>query len=137
MRFRSKIDAFYYFMSALITAGTAFLFFMFRPGRMMLLASALFFAALDLFLIIPILLNTYYTVTEDTLKIRCWICTNKKIPLKDITSIIATSDPSSGPALSGNRLKITYNVGEKELSVLVSPLDKQGFINSINEKKQA
>lgn len=74
-----------------------------------------------------LLRTTNYTVSSNHLRIRFgpfkW-----KIALDSITSVQASSDLRSGPALSLDRLEIKYGDGK---SVVVSPVDKAGFRQAI------
>lgn len=75
---------------------------------------------------------TFYILTDTVLKVRggffMW-----KIPLNKIDSITATKNPLSAPALSLDRLQITY--GNKFM--LISPIDKDAFIKQITNKNPA
>ena len=88
-------------------------------------------------LIIPVLttvfiahmfLTTYYTVEGDVLQVRCGFLMNMKISIATITRIKETSDPTSAPATSLDRLRIEYGKGK---TVLISPKEKQAFIDCI------
>ncbi|UTA47825.1 PH domain-containing protein [Simiduia sp. 21SJ11W-1] len=46
----------------------------------------------------------------------------------DITAITPTNTPLSGPALSFDKLQLTYNNGK---CLLISPADKAGFLAAI------
>jgi Bacterial PH domain len=51
-----------------------------------------------------------------------------KVPIADITSITATSNPLSGPALSLDRLRIEYGRGS---AIMISPRNKDQFLREI------
>jgi len=51
-----------------------------------------------------------------------------RIPLAEITGLESTQDPLSSPALSFDRLRITYGPG-KEL--MISPNDKEAFLQAL------
>lgn len=74
------------------------------------------------------LMWTYYSVEGPTLKIVCGVF-RMRIPIDQITSIKATRNPLSSPALSLDRLRITY--GPKNRKVMVSPADKAGFLRAL------
>lgn len=57
-----------------------------------------------------------------------------KIKVSDIQSVTPTSSILSSPALSLDRLLIKYK-SYKQKSVMVSPLDKDGFIKEIERRK--
>ena len=64
-----------------------------------------------------------YTLTEDTLNVRCGLF-SKTIALKDVVSAELSSSWLSGPALSLRRVRIRTS----KKSVLVSPVDREQFI---------
>jgi hypothetical protein len=78
-----------------------------------------------------LLVATQYTVNEEVLKIKSgpfkWL-----VPLAAITSVKDTCNPLSSPALSLDRLEISYEKGKK---VMVSPIDKKLFRDSIGHPK--
>lgn len=51
----------------------------------------------------------------------------RRIPLEAITEVTPTRNPLSSPALSLDRLRVTYGAGLFR-SVLISPADKRGFL---------
>lgn len=74
-----------------------------------------------------LIVSLRYLIDEKMLKIICgpfrW-----SIELSSIKSVEPSSDMASGPALSLDRLLIVYGAGKV---VLVSPLDKEGFISAL------
>ena len=82
-----------------------------------------------LFLLFSVFRGTYYVVENDELRVVSgpfrW-----RIPLADITGVEATRNPLSSPALSMDRLKVSYG---KRKFVLVSPEDKTGFIRALRQ----
>jgi hypothetical protein len=91
------------------------------PG-LLLLAAAVFVAWL--------MRSTYYIVDESTLLVCCgpfrWT-----IALGEIESITPTHNPLSSPALSLDRLWIAYRRHGRKRAVMISPLDKDGFLSAI------
>jgi len=87
-------------------------------------------AVLSLALPVWVLLSTKYSVSENTLIIRSgpmsW-----SVPVKKITSVQATRNAASSPALSLDRLLINYS-GDK--SVMVSPKDRAVFLDAIGQE---
>ena len=95
------------------------------------------FDPVSIFIFVPVVafvawiwFGTGYRVTDDELKIKSGPI-RQTIPLEKITSIESTRNPISSPALSMDRLEIKY--GEGKLAI-ISPLDKEGFINLIIRK---
>lgn len=74
--------------------------------------------------------GTGYRVTDDELNIKSGPI-RQTIPLKEITKIESTRNPISSPALSLDRLEIKYGEGNV---AIISPQDKEGFINLIVSK---
>jgi hypothetical protein len=70
---------------------------------------------------------TYYRLDDQNLTVRCgpfrW-----RIALTEISAVSATRDPSSGPALSLDRLRVEYGGGR---AILISPRDASGFLDDL------
>lgn len=77
-------------------------------------------------------LTTYYIIDGKTLKIKCGFLCNKSVDIGSIRKITETNNPISSPATSLGRLEIKYN---KYDSVIISPKDKNDFINSLIKLK--
>ena len=80
-------------------------------------------------LILPLvsLLSTRYVIEGQQLVVRSGLF-KWRIPINEISDITPTSDPIASPALSLDRLRITY---AKTKTVLVSPRDKDAFLAQI------
>lgn len=78
--------------------------------------------------IAPMFFGTSYTITGNNLEIRCGLFYYKKIAIAQIYKIRASRSWLSAPAVSLDRLEIFY---DKYDSVLISPKDKQRFINEL------
>jgi len=82
---------------------------------------------LVILLLFSILVRTHYTVADGELRIVSgpfkWTIT-----LTDITSIEPSRNLLSSPALSIDRLKVSYG---KRKFVLISPADKAGFLAAV------
>ena len=78
-------------------------------------------------LMVWLLLGTHYTVDRGIIRIVSgpfrW-----KVPIDEITSVRATRNPLSSPALSMDRLSIRYG---KRRRIMISPADKAGFLKAI------
>lgn len=78
-------------------------------------------------LIVSTLLRTHYTVSDGRVRVVCgpfaW-----NISISEITDISETHSPLSSPALSLDRLKISYGRNKR---IMVSPADKRGFLKAI------
>ena len=82
-------------------------------------------------LILSVLMGTNYTVADGKIRIVSgpfrWT-----VRVAEILDIQDSRNPLSSPALSLDRLKITYGHGKY---VLVSPADKDGFLKAIEREK--
>ncbi len=86
-------------------------------------------------IILPVILfvvhmfaTTNYTINGNSLIVKCGFLFNKTIDINTIKKISETNNPLSSPATSIDRLEITYG---KYDSVIISPKQKQDFINDI------
>ncbi|ALC91608.1 hypothetical protein AM500_18820 [Bacillus sp. FJAT-18017] len=77
--------------------------------------------------------TTGYKVSEETLIIQ-YGPIKKKIPIKDIRRIRKSKNPLSAPALSLDRLEISYGSGYGFGMALISPKDKQSFVSLLKSK---
>lgn len=73
-------------------------------------------------------MRTHYTIDGDLLKIKCGFLYSKQIEISKIKRISETNNALSAPAISLDRLEITYN---KFDDILISPKKKQEFISDI------
>ena len=78
--------------------------------------------------IAPIFFATSYTIIGNNLEIRCGFFYYKKIAIAKIYKIRSSRSWQSSPAVSLDRLELFY---DKYDSVLISPKDKQRFINEL------
>lgn len=76
--------------------------------------------------IVHMFATTYYQIDNETLKIHCGFFFDKSIDIGTIKEIKETRNPISSPATSLDRILISYN---KFDTVIISPRDKEGFIN--------
>ena len=86
----------------------------------------------SLVILLPSYFYTYYQVDDHQLLVKSGLF-SWKIPLSEIESIEPTHSFLSAPALSLDRLAIHYGDGNR---VVVSPKDKQGFINAIGQLQE-
>lgn len=125
-RFRSKIDAWL----ALLVAGGVGAMWLSVVGRIW---AGRPIDALDV--IVPLLATafmvwvftaTYYVITADALIVHAGPI-RRTVRLQSIQRLRATHSPLSSPALSLDRIEVTY--GSKR--ILVSPRDKRGFVSAV------
>ncbi|MFA6767696.1 MAG: PH domain-containing protein [Parabacteroides sp.] len=120
--FKSKVSWWYHLLILLIAAGCVASILRSRIDAMII-------CLLIAMLVIHILLNTWYKITEDGMLVaHCSIFPEKKIAISEITALGSTVMPISSYALSLNRLIIYKN---DKYWLLISPVDKKDFINQL------
>lgn len=82
--------------------------------------------------ILWILFGTRYVVDQGTLVIRCGPF-RQRLRISGIESVEPTRSPLSSPALSLDRLRITYAGGKR---VMVSPADQERFRSAIGHTER-
>lgn len=127
MIFKSAVDSWFYAaIGLLILLGIISLWPIIRMGNSSSIVLSIGTLLLTLGLSIW-LLRTEYRISNSTLLIRSgpfrWT-----IPIEEIQSIEPSQSVLSSPALSLNRLKITYGAGKK---VLVSPKRREQFLQAL------
>jgi len=126
--YRSKVDTWL----GLILGGTpvALVFVAWKlvhapvPGRWLLVIPVVL---LGVCLPLSILIATTYRITDEFLVIRSGLL-KWEISLHEISHVAPTNEPTSGPALSTDRIRIEY--GPRK-SVLVSPVNKEEFLHDL------
>lgn len=133
VKFPSKIDGWLipFLVIAIAGALVALIAVMITPTPWPVRVLTAVVTVLVLFLVFSVFRNTCYIVEHDELRVVSgpfrW-----RIPIDDITGIEATRNPLSSPALSMDRLKVSYG---KRKFVLVSPEDKEGFIRALQARR--
>ena len=74
--------------------------------------------------------TTDYRIENGTLHIRSAFI-HWTVEIREIVSIVPTRNPLSSPALSLDRLQISYRKNGRARVILVSPEDKRGFIDAL------
>jgi len=134
LKFRSKIDWWLLLIFIVITANIVIKIY--EANHHYSLASNfphLIIYSLVIFIIWLPIFNTYYVVENDTLVIKSLVF-RWKININDITQIEPTHNPLSSPALSLDRLKIYYMKNGKIATVMISPKNKEAFLQAINKR---
>jgi membrane protein YdbS with pleckstrin-like domain len=131
MRFKSKVDSWLVVvvivtgLAALAAGGVAF-----REGAPGSLLTLLVVVALVIALPVSLLAATHYTFEGDALRIRSgpfrW-----SISLAEIRGVQSTRNPLSSPALSLDRLRITYGPGK---FIMISPENQDGFLRELAKR---
>lgn len=73
---------------------------------------------------------TYYIISEKELIINCGLFYRKTIAVADIERILPIKSMESAPALSFDRLEISFGNKQK---VLISPMEQRNFTNRLQE----
>lgn len=94
---------------------------------------AAFIAGIGVTLPLLALVSTRYVVHDHQLVVYSGVF-KWRIPIGDIPDITPTHDPTASPALSLDRLRITYGNSK---SVLVSPRDKGCFLRQIESLRRS
>lgn len=80
-------------------------------------------------LIMYLLYDTNYTISQGNLKVHSGFIVNKNIPISEIISIKKTDSILSAPAASlTDRIEVFYGNSK---SIVISPKDKQGFVDEL------
>ncbi len=130
MTFRSKVDWWYY---AIIIASAGSLgygtYAVIETGVTSMLWFMAIISVFAVGLPVWLLFGTNYTVTEETLIVRSgpfrW-----RVERNSIRSLQPCRSPLSGPALSLDRVEVSYGNGQ---SLLISPADIPNFMKAIQE----
>jgi len=134
LKFRSKIDWWLLLIFIVITANIVIKIY--EANHHYSLASNfphLIIYSLVIFIIWLPIFNTYYVVENGTLVIKSLVF-RWEININDITQIEPTHNPLSSPALSLDRLKIYYMKNGKIATVMISPKNKEAFLQAINKR---
>ena len=106
-----------------------------RNGRLDSIIVAIFTAAIFVG-VVWMQFATYYRVDDDALFVRCgplhWT-----IPISSIIDMTATDDPTSGPALSLQRVRVEFTKNGEKDEILISPEDREGFMREVRARKSS
>jgi len=73
---------------------------------------------------------TSYEITADRLRIRCGP-SRMAIPCETVLRITPSTDRRNAPALSFDRLQVDYDQGKRRRSVLISPVNRNQFLEHL------
>ncbi len=80
-----------------------------------------------------VLRNTHYTIDEGNLTVVAGRFHKVQIPISNIHKLTPSRDPSKAPANSMDRLSIRYTKDGKKKEVLVSPENKEEFMQALKD----
>ncbi len=83
-----------------------------------------------------LLLPCRYTLADDHLHIRCGLI-RQRITYRDITGIAPSRNILSAPALSLHRVKVSYRRGRGQGFQLVSPRERERFMQALQQRVDA
>ena len=78
--------------------------------------------------ILHLFLNTNYTIEGHQLIVKSGFLYNSTIDIRTISKVSETNNPLSSPAISLDRLEISYGAHN---SVIISPREKQDFLDQL------
>jgi hypothetical protein len=128
MRFNSGVDKKLYLLLFVLFFVLAIFFIVIQEH---LVAAILF---LPIAYISHLTKNTYYEINGKMLLIKAGFLYKKEIDIETIRAVHSSINLLSAPALSFDRLEIKYN---KYDSILISPKNKQAFIQSLLQVNNA
>jgi hypothetical protein len=121
--FRSKIDMLILVPVILVLAGVGV--YMTVNG---ILVGEIAIAVIGLFIVYTYVYTSYVVTDDNKLKIRSGFLYNQEIYIKSIKKVRPTKNHRASPALSSDRLEISYN---RYGRVVVSPNNKTEFIREL------
>lgn len=132
MLFRSKVDAPIILLAMIPIAVALITVAILARGDMRPVLIALVPIGVVSAFVIRMLNKTDYLVDGGDLRIRSCFLT-WRIAIDSISSVKPSRSMASAPALSLDRLSIHYWEGGSPHEILVSPIDKSGFIAALRE----
>ena len=143
MKYKSKIDWWFYLVAIGFAVIIIFLFFSGftldnQSIKIVLIITGVLFVGLFLLIIIPVIFCTYYVLEDDYIFIKCGKLSSDKIRYSDIISIEETRNPMASAAPSLDRLGIEYKYESKSYCrngyILISPKLKHEFLSDISKR---
>ena len=130
MRFASKVDGWMIPLMVVVVAGMiwSLVAVMIAEAPWSIRIVVAVATVLVIALLFAVLTRTHYTVANGELRVVSGPF-RRTISLSAITGVEPTRNPMSSPALSMDRLKVSYG---KKKYILISPADKAGFLNAID-----
>jgi len=125
VKFRSKqsVGLILFLTILLVAEATLMIYIQSTEGLLIVSGVAIF--------IIHMFSTTNYWINGKNLKIKCGLFTNISIGIDTLRRISETNNPISSPAASFDRLELKYQKNSRIETILISPKDKDGFINMV------
>ena len=137
MKFKSRVGLWFYLLLTACAALAVIGAVLWSSSREGTLFCVMLFGCLDIALLLPLLFFTDYTVSEDSLTVRCAYLMKERIPLRCIKLVQEARDFTFGPALSFDRIEVRFRIAGKDGRLLLSPKDKAEFIRLLTERIQS
>ena len=137
MKFKSKIDWWFHLVGILtFLMGLWVLGISISDGSLAGRIIGVFLLLTDLLLILPIWINTNYTLEQKSLVVKCGLGRPLEIPYEKITAVEESISAIASSALSRDRLAVNFLKDRSPESIFVSPNDKAEFAKQLNGKRQ-
>ena len=132
MRYRSKVDGWFYAaLLAFSGVGAFCLFDAFSNPSILSVALATGFVLVEALLFLPLWLNTVYILEERALQIYSGFSRRLTVPYDSILSVGSVRGGAGLAALSLDRLEIVYSTGARDGQVLISPRNREDFLRQL------
>lgn len=136
MVYKAKIDAWFHLLVGLLIAVPTGLVYLAATGRHpVLFIIGAFFAIFDVWVVLPVWMDTRYVLEEKGLFIHSGRLVNRRIPYGSILQVQPTRDPGTAPAPSLQRLRITFRTKTGTGHILISPKDPAGFTAQLAKRQ--
>ena len=134
MKYKSKIDWWAHLVLAIMPITNLWMLMSFiQQGDLVVLITTIIFLLMNIFLILPIWLNTCYILGENELIVKCGIGKGTRITYESIKSVRESKSLLASAALSIDRIEIMFGVSDM---VLVSPKEKSDFLRQLEQRRK-
>ena len=136
MKFKGKVDWWMHLVFIMLAMLTVVGILMLFSGMLVTGIIISVISAPIMVILLPAWFNTYYEIKDGILKTRCGVIKYDDIDISRIVSVASTKNPISAPALSLDRLEISYRWKSAAVidHIVIAPADKQGFIDELQRQ---
>ena len=134
MKFKSKIDWWTHLVLASMPLVNLWLILMFMIQDTIFVVPlvAIIFLLINIFLILPMWINTCYIFEENELLVKCGFGKGTRIDYKSIKNVKESRSLLASPALSLDRIEITFGASDM---IMVSPKEKSKFLEQLELRR--
>lgn len=132
MKFRSKIGSGFVLLTLIWMLLTLASFLVWAVFGIFI--PCIVFVSILLIILLPVYLNTNYTIKNGYLYIHFGLFVHQAIPCYNIVSITNSNSISVAPAISSIRLRLKFVKNGKIKSMNISPVDQNGFRQQIQDE---